>query len=302
MGTHPIFESDFDCLTARMTRVLIVGQINSAEFQRCVYAAKWAAANGHIELELKELFEFEWTLWLTGNRAHYGIWARDIQHMVAINDDADDDYQPFYSFCDEKFKYEESEEPDFEAIAERARAEKMLTSKNAYCQLTFEYCEEKMAPIMVELYSTIAPTTCDNFAALCDSRTENKMYKDTCVHRVVPNGWVQMGDVAEGSKGDGGHSSYEHQYFSDETFAVKHARRGMLGMANSGPHTNQSQFYITLEAKPYLDKKYVCFGAVIEGTNTLDALEKIETFNGRPVNRVTLVDCGSYQPPSANSS
>ena len=73
---------------------------------------------------------------------------------------------------------------------------------------------------------------------------------------------------------------------------MKHERRGMVGMANQGAHTNQSQFYVTLEAKPYLDKKYVCFGAVIEGTAILDTLEQVDTFNERPTKPISIVDCG----------
>ena len=66
----------------------------------------------------------------------------------------------------------------------------------------------------------------------------------------------------------------------------------MVGMANSGPHSNQSQFYITLEAKKYLDKKYVCFGKVIEGTALLDLIERVHTFNERPVKPIEIAECG----------
>ena len=76
---------------------------------------------------------------------------------------------------------------------------------------------------------------------------------------------------------------------------MKHKSRGMIGMANSGPHTNQSQFYVTLEAKPYLDKKYVCFGTVIEGTAILNDLEQVDTFNERPTKPITILDCGKFQ-------
>ena len=151
----------------------------------------------------------------------------------------------------------------------------------------------------------MAPKTVENFVNLCKSG-----YADSQVHRIVQNGWIQMGDTGSGSKGDGGHSSFSERcvslasirflkscfffQFADETFAVEHKSRGMVGMANQGPHTNQSQFYITLEAKPYLDKKYVCFGTVIEGTDVLDQLENAETFNERPTQPITIIDCGKF--------
>nr|XP_019590519.1 PREDICTED: peptidyl-prolyl cis-trans isomerase-like 6 isoform X3 [Rhinolophus sinicus] len=85
-------------------------------------------------------------------------------------------------------------------------------------------------------------------------------YAGSIFHRVVQNGWVQAGDIVAG-RGNGGESIYGPT-FEDENFAVPHNKRGVLGMVNKGRHTNGSQFYITLQATPYLDKKYVAFGYV----------------------------------------
>jgi len=271
-----------------MNRVLLVGRIDNAEFQRNIAAANWAQSAGHVTVETVSLFEFEWSQWLMANRAKYQLWQDEIQFMVAINDDADTDYQQFYSFCEEKYKYEESDDPDFQNIAKMARLNRMKSSKRDYCHITLARDSEALpGALVMELFTDLAPKTVENFVALCKDG-----YRNTHVHRIVQNGWIQMGDTGSGSKGDGGHSSFSEKYFADETFAVKHTRRGMVGMANQGPHTNQSQFYVTLEAKPYLDKKYVCFGAVIEGTAILDALEQVDTFNERPTKPISIVDCG----------
>ncbi|XP_040584287.1 probable inactive peptidyl-prolyl cis-trans isomerase-like 6 isoform X2 [Mesocricetus auratus] len=115
-------------------------------------------------------------------------------------------------------------------------------------------------------------------------------YKDSIFHRVVQNGWIQGGDIIEG-KGDGGESIYGPT-FEDENFSVPHNKRGILGMVNKGRHTNASQFYITLQAAPYLDKKYVAFGQVIEGTEVLRKLELVPTENERPMLLCRITDCG----------
>jgi len=276
-----------------MYRVLLAGRIDDAGFQRARAAARWAEASNFITLELSELFEFEWDTWRINNKSQYNAWEESINHIVAINGDADEDYQDFYSFCEEKFKYEESEENDYSVIANDAKLNRMKNSNNMYCFLKFRQEGEIIQPsLTLELYKTDAPKTCKNFKNLCEAEGEDNKYKGTYVHRIVPNGWIQMGDTKNGSKGDSGHSSFEKQYFPDETFSISHNARGMVGMANSGPHSNQSQFYITLEAKKYLDKKYVCFGKVIEGTALLDLIERVHTFNERPVKPIEIAECG----------
>jgi len=93
-------------------------------------------------------------------------------------------------------------------------------------------------------------------------------YKDSLIHRIVPSGWIQGGDIIDGSKGDAGKSSLsDGAAFPDESFSISHDSRGVLSMANCGPHTNQSQFFVTLEAKRNLDRRFVAFGRVIRGSS-----------------------------------
>ncbi|XP_013003982.2 probable inactive peptidyl-prolyl cis-trans isomerase-like 6 isoform X5 [Cavia porcellus] len=115
-------------------------------------------------------------------------------------------------------------------------------------------------------------------------------YKGSILHRVVQNGWIQGGDIVAG-KGNDGESIYGPT-FEDENFSVPHNRRGVLGMVNKGRHSNGSQFYITLQAAPYLDRKYVAFGQLIEGTEVLKQLELVPTENERPVQTCSITDSG----------
>lgn len=117
-------------------------------------------------------------------------------------------------------------------------------------------------------------------------------YAGSIFHRVVQNGWIQGGDIVAG-KGDGGESIYGPT-FEDESFAIPHNKRGVLGMVNKGRHSNGSQFYITLQPAPYLDKKYVAFGQLIEGTEVLQQLELVPTENERPIQQCTIVGSGEY--------
>jgi len=117
-------------------------------------------------------------------------------------------------------------------------------------------------------------------------------YKNTIIHRVVPNGWVQGGDIRDG-RGNGGESIYG-ETFEDETFILPHNRRGILGMANKGyRHSNGSQFYITLsDTCNWMSNRFVAFGYVIEGFETLAEIERVETLNQRPIKTVRIVNCG----------
>ncbi|KAG7239221.1 hypothetical protein INR49_029974, partial [Caranx melampygus] len=89
-------------------------------------------------------------------------------------------------------------------------------------------------------------------------------------------------NISPESKGDGGESIYGPT-FEDESFAISHSKRGILGMANKGPHSNASQFYITLQPTPWMDRTYVAFGLqVVEGVDVLKRLEEATTCNERP--------------------
>ncbi|KAG8582446.1 hypothetical protein GDO81_008053 [Engystomops pustulosus] len=151
-----------------------------------------------------------------------------------------------------------------------------------------------------KLFADVCPKTCKNFQFLCsgevgDSQSGLKLhYKGSPFHRIVKNGWIQGGDIASG-KGNGGESIFGDT-FEDESYAVPHNKRGILGMANKGRHSNGSQFYITLQATPYLDTKHVAFGQLIEGSEVLQKMEDIPTYNERPKVECRIMDCGIFTP------
>jgi cyclophilin family peptidyl-prolyl cis-trans isomerase len=137
--------------------------------------------------------------------------------------------------------------------------------------------EVPIGDIYITLYEDIVPKTCQNFKSL--SKIE---YKNCVIHRLIKGFMLQTGDY-EKSNGTGGASIYGKK-FPDENFNLKHTKRGLLSMANSGPDTNGSQFFITFDAAPHLDGKHVVFGEVVKGWEVLDAIESMKTnSNDEPI-------------------
>lgn len=163
--------------------------------------------------------------------------------------------------------------------------------KNPRVFIEFATRKKKLGRIEIELFNNIAPRTVANFLAIITQKNKNNYsYKGCNVHRIIPGFMIQTGDFTRGD-GTGGESIYG-KYFEDETFEIKHIKPGLLSMANSGPNTNGSQFFITLDTTPWLDGKHVVFGQVLKG---MDVAKKIETYGsdeGETKEEIRIIDCG----------
>jgi len=138
--------------------------------------------------------------------------------------------------------------------------------------------------ITVELYNSHAPETCANFAQLC---TRN-YYTNTIFHRIIPNFMIQGGDPT--GTGRGGSSIYGEKFEDEIHQGLKHTGAGILSMANSGPNTNGSQFFITLAPTPWLDGKHTIFGRVKSGMKVVQRMGMVKTDKeDRPVEDIRIL-------------
>jgi len=150
--------------------------------------------------------------------------------------------------------------------------------------------------VQMGLYGKQVPRTVHNFRALCTGEAGTGKggvpltFEGNVLHRIIPRFMIQGGDITKGD-GTGGLSVFG-DWFHDENFKVKHTKPGLLSMANSGPDTNGSQFFITLKESPHLDGKHVVFGEVLSGMEVVERIEAVGSASGQPSKKVEITACG----------
>ncbi|QPG96009.1 Peptidyl-prolyl cis-trans isomerase H [Epichloe festucae Fl1] len=158
---------------------------------------------------------------------------------------------------------------------------------------------EPLGRITFELFQDVVPKTAENFRQFCtgeskDAQGKAQGYKGSKFHRIIPKFMCQGGDFLKGD-GTGSTCIWGLKAFEDENFTLKHDQPGLLSMANAGPNSNGSQFFITTVPTPFLDGKHVVFGKVVEGMDVVRKMEATKTgYRGKDVPNmdVVIAQCG----------
>jgi len=220
--------------------------------------------------------------------------ANDLQRAARIeprNADIRRKYEELKKALQEMEKKQEEEEgPVDHDISSLPRA---------WLEVAIDGAEAKR--VVFALYADTVPKTAENFRRLCTgehpgttARGKPFHYKGSILHRMIPGLMIQGGDF-ENANGTGGESVWSRR-FADERFRDPVSRRGLLCMANDGPNTNGSNFFVSFAEAEHLHRKHVVFGEVFSGLDLLDELEKLETNEEcRPLVDCIVVDCGADQ-------
>ncbi|MBT2389733.1 peptidylprolyl isomerase [Streptomyces sp. ISL-1] len=158
---------------------------------------------------------------------------------------------------------------------------------NVFFDITIN--DEPAGRIVFALFDDVVPKTAKNFRELATGE-HGFGYEGSSFHRVIPDFMLQGGDFTAGN-GTGGKSIYGEK-FADENFQIKHTKPGLLSMANAGPNTNGSQFFITTVVTDWLDNKHVVFGEVVEGLDVVRQIEGLGSRNGATKAKVTIAKSG----------
>lgn len=291
-----------------VSAVVLLGKINSPGFQKSKGLINVSSAASAATV--KPLFATDYERELAALKTSLGGRAYDHMADVAsytvdgewIGDEADLLLWLKRKGCltkDQEAQYMNNlNVVPWEKVADADLGAMMKKSGNKYVFLQVSIDGSVIGRLVFELFAKLAPKTCTNFEALCTGDMGKSKegvilsYKGCPIHRIKKGGWMQSGDIVAGDGSSG--TPAIGGPVPDESFQTAHDVPGVLGMCNIGHHTAGSQFYVTLRAQASLDKSYVAFGRLVDGSKLLEFLGEMEVVADRPLADLVISDCGAF--------
>jgi len=281
-------------MSATPAHITVAGNVNDASYQEAKeIARRLASSHSNVSHECLPLFETDWEEYAKKQSKRFDVEHKASPMVYYNGKNYVGSLKEFLAWARAVYHFDSP--PSRMMSVKRASREfraMMDAREHPFCYLDISVGGDIPRRVVFELFESVCPKTSQNFIDLCTG-AHGPSYAGSPFHRVVPGGWVQGGDIDSGS-GTGG-SSAKGGTFADECFAIKHSRAGTLSMANSScPHSNASQFFVTLSPLEWLDYKFVAFGRVISGLRVFRKIEKQQLSNERPVNPCVIVGSGIF--------
>ena len=263
------------------------------------------------EVIFETMLELEYLVKLKEMRMDKGaqFYAHQSMHCVLRNENYVGDFMDLVKIAMEEFGIEDAEVAN-NLLFEKTAKDSTVSAVNGRGHQTV-YLElhgadgtdmdpNILGKIIIELFEDICPLACKNFIALCSNISGRETdgivfsYVNCPVHRIVPGGWIQMGDIIDGSGGSSISPIDPSGKFRDESFSVDFGALmgGIVGYSSNEPHANGSQFFITLGPCAWMNNKSVGFGRVVQGFPLLSKLSSMPLVSERPVPEVFIGACG----------
>jgi len=222
--------------------------------------------------------------------ANRAVWSEDSwlqQHAGATLDNKKGEEGEGEAVEGDEDKGEKRSADEVQESASPAKKARLGSHPQVYMDIKFG--TQDGGRITIELRPDVVPRTAENFKCLC-THEKGFGFKGSSFHRIIPQFMCQGGDFTK-HNGTGGKSIYGAK-FEDENFKLRHEGPGTMSMANSGPNTNGSQFFICTEKTDWLDDRHVVFGKVIEGMDVVRKMEACGTKGGKPTKKISIANCG----------
>lgn len=284
-----------------MIAIKVTGRLDTPEFHIAKEVVEIVADQfkRDVSCEITPLLEKEWMESIAALKTERGdLWDFTESVVCYVDNKLYKSVSQFLEYINLTYKIVSSGN-DAEEVAKNATKEYYRNPKRDFVYLDITHDDNYIGRLVLELFTDICPKTCANFKSLCEGNIKSEVdkalsYEGCSIHRIVKRGYFQSGDLIN-NNGTGETSIYDESTFPDENFIVEHNGSGILSMANHGLHTNASQFCISFRALPWMNKKYVAFGKVVEGYAVLQKLEEIDTIvSGQPRKPCSISKCGLF--------